>query len=118
MAGAGVSLAGIGLGMSGVLPGYALVWMLLFASGLVVAMFHPAAGKAARHAAGDSSSAMSIFATGGNVGFFLALVLATPPVPAAGTRRGAFPLLPEPGNETAVVRLTEPCHAHRSRPVR
>src|SRR5579863_2063883 len=28
MAGAGVSLAGVGLGLSGVVPGYALVWML------------------------------------------------------------------------------------------
>jgi FSR family fosmidomycin resistance protein-like MFS transporter len=65
-------------------PGYALVWMLLFASGLGVAMFHPAAGKAARYAAGDSSSAMSIFATGGNVGFFLAPVLATPALDAIG----------------------------------
>ena len=63
MAGARVSLAGIGLGMSGVLHGYALVWMTLFASGLGVAMFHPAAGQAARYAAGDSTSAMSIFAT-------------------------------------------------------
>src|SRR3984957_11210594 len=84
MAGAGVSLAGLGLGVSGVVPGYALVWMLLFASGLGVAMFHPAAGKAARYAAGDSSSAMSIFATGGNVGFFLAPVLATPGLDAIG----------------------------------
>jgi MFS transporter, FSR family, fosmidomycin resistance protein len=84
MAGAGVSLAGIGLGMSGVVPGYALVWTLLFASGLGVAMFHPAAGKAARRAAGDSTSAMSIFATGGNVGFFLAPVLATPALDAIG----------------------------------
>jgi MFS transporter, FSR family, fosmidomycin resistance protein len=87
MAGAGVSLAGLGVGMSGVLPGYALVWMLLFASGLGVAMFHPAAGKAARRAAMDGAggaSAMSIFAAGGNVGFFLAPVLATPALDAMG----------------------------------
>ena len=84
MAGAGVSLAGIGVGVSGVLPGYALIWALLFASGLGVAMFHPAAGKAARQAAAGSASAMSIFATGGNVGFFLAPVLATPALDAIG----------------------------------
>jgi MFS transporter, FSR family, fosmidomycin resistance protein len=90
MAGAGVSLAGIGVGLSGVAHGYALVWLLLFASGLGVAMFHPAAGKAARRAAdqgadqGDSASAMSIFASGGNVGFFLAPVLATPALAAIG----------------------------------
>ena len=94
MAGAGVSLAGLALGMSGVLPGYALVWMLLFVSGLGVAMFHPAAGKAARYAAMEGAgevrkpyaeaSAMSIFAAGGNVGFFLAPVLATPALDAIG----------------------------------
>jgi FSR family fosmidomycin resistance protein-like MFS transporter len=68
------------------------VWLLLFASGLGVAMFHPAAGKAARRAADqgtdegarDSASAMSIFASGGNVGFFLAPVLATPALAAIG----------------------------------
>jgi len=90
MAGAGVCLAGVGAGMSGVLPGYALVWLALFASGLGVAMFHPAAGKAARRAAGDSASAMSIFATGGNVGFFLAPVLATPALDAIGLRATAL----------------------------
>jgi MFS transporter, FSR family, fosmidomycin resistance protein len=90
MTGAGVSLAGVGAGLSGVLPGYALAWMLLFASGLGVAMFHPAAGKAARRAAGDSASAMSIFATGGNVGFFLAPVLATPALDAIGLRATAL----------------------------
>ena len=92
MAGAGVSLAGIGVGLSGVAHGYALVWLLLFTSGLGVAMFHPAAGKAARRAADqgtdegarDSASAMSIFASGGNVGFFLAPVLATPALAAIG----------------------------------
>jgi MFS transporter, FSR family, fosmidomycin resistance protein len=84
MAGAGVSLAGLGVGLSGVLPGYALVWLVLFVSGLGVAMFHPAAGKAARQAAAGRASAMSVFAAGGNVGFFLAPVLATPALDALG----------------------------------
>ena len=86
LAGAGVSLAGLGVGLSGVLPGYALVWVTLFASGLGVAMFHPAAGAAARGAAGDRASAMSMFAAGGNVGFFLAPVLATPALDALSLR--------------------------------
>ncbi|HVT67926.1 MAG TPA: MFS transporter, partial [Trebonia sp.] len=55
-----------------------------------MAMFHPAAGKAARGAAGDSASAMSIFATGGNVGFFLAPVLATPALDTVGLHATAF----------------------------
>jgi MFS transporter, FSR family, fosmidomycin resistance protein len=96
MAGAGVGLAGIGVGLSGVLPGYACAWILLFASGLGVAMFHPAAGKAARRAAmagpgeAGGTSAMSIFAAGGNVGFFLAPVLATPALDTMGLRATAL----------------------------
>jgi FSR family fosmidomycin resistance protein-like MFS transporter len=78
MASAGVATAGIGLGLAGLASAYEMVWILILISGLGVAMFHPAAGKAAREAAGDSASAMSIFAAGGKVGFFLAPVLATP----------------------------------------
>ena len=63
MAGAGVGLAGLG-----------------------VAMFHPAAGKAARQRAGDSATAMSLFAAGGSAGFFLAPALATPALIALGVR--------------------------------
>lgn len=90
MAGAGVGLAGIGVGLSGLVPGYPAVWLLLLASGIGVAMFHPAAGKAAREAAGSSATAMSIFAAGGSVGFFLAPVLATPLLIAVGVQATAF----------------------------
>jgi len=103
MAGAGVSLAGIGVGLSGILPGYALAWLVLFASGLGVAMFHPAAGTAARRAAAGSASAMSIFAAGGNVGFFLAPVLATPALDAVGL--GATALFIPPAVLTGFVLL-------------
>ena len=116
MAAAGVSLAGFGVGMSGVLPGYALAWVLLFASGLGVAMFHPAAGKAARRAAmegaGDSASAMSIFAVGGNVGFFLAPVLATPALEVMGL--GATALFFPPAVLTGFVLLR---HQRRTTPL-
>ncbi|GIE92323.1 MFS transporter, FSR family, fosmidomycin resistance protein [Actinoplanes regularis] len=79
LAAAGVALAGLGFGLSGLVGGwYPAVWTLILLSGLGVAMFHPAAGRAARVAAGDSAGAMSVFAAGGSVGFFLAPVLATP----------------------------------------
>ena len=84
MAAAGVSLAGAGAGLSGLAPAYPMVWLLLLASGLGVAMFHPAAGKSARADAGESASAMSIFAAGGSAGFFLAPVLATPALASLG----------------------------------
>src|SRR6201996_571708 len=84
MAGAGVGLAGLGLSVAGLIPGYGAVWCAILLSGLGVAMFHPAAGKAARQEAGDSAGAMSVFAAGGSVGFFLAPALATPALIALG----------------------------------
>lgn len=84
MAGAGVGLAGLGLSVAGLLPGYGAVWCAILLSGFGVAMFHPAAGKAARQDAGDSAGAMSLFAAGGSAGFFLAPALATPALIALG----------------------------------
>lgn len=80
----GVTVAGLGLGLSGLFGSYPAVWTLILLSGLGVALFHPGAGKAAREAAGDSATGMSIFAAGGSVGFFLAPVLATPALIAWG----------------------------------
>ncbi|WP_327069344.1 MFS transporter [Kitasatospora sp. NBC_01250] len=94
LAPAGVAVAGLGLGLSGLVRPYPLVWLLVLLSGLGVAMFHPAAGKAARVAAGDSAAAMSVFAAGGSVGFFLAPVLATPALVAWGVGATALFLPP------------------------
>jgi FSR family fosmidomycin resistance protein-like MFS transporter len=90
---AGVLLAGTGFALSGLTGSYALVWTLLLLSGLGVAMFHPAAGKAARDAAGDSVTGMSVFAAGGTVGFFLAPPLAIPVMTAWGVG-GTLAFLP------------------------
>jgi MFS transporter, FSR family, fosmidomycin resistance protein len=84
MAPAGLTAAGVGAGLAGLAPGYALVWTLLLLSGIGVAAFHPAAGRDARRDAGDSATAMSLFAVGGNLGFFLAPALATPALVALG----------------------------------
>ncbi|BAJ27400.1 putative major facilitator superfamily transporter [Kitasatospora setae KM-6054] len=94
LAAAGLALAGLGAGLSGLADGYPLVWVLVLLSGLGVAAFHPAAGRAAREAAGDSAGAMSVFAAGGSVGFFLAPVLATPLLAAWGVRATAVFTLP------------------------
>jgi FSR family fosmidomycin resistance protein-like MFS transporter len=94
MAGAGVGLAGLGLSVAGLLPGYGAVWCAILLSGLGVAMFHPAAGKAARQDAGDSAAAMSVFAAGGSVGFFLAPALATPALIGLGLPATALFLPP------------------------
>ena len=84
MAPLGISLAGIGAGSAGLVPSYPLVFVLLLLSGVGVAMFHPPAGRDARRAAGGSATAMSYFAAGGSVGFFVAPALATPALDALG----------------------------------
>ncbi|AEA24155.1 major facilitator superfamily MFS_1 [Pseudonocardia dioxanivorans CB1190] len=80
----GISLAGIGAGVAGLVPAYPLMFVSLLVSGLGVAMFHPPAGRDARRAAGGSATAMSYFAAGGSVGFFVAPALATPALDALG----------------------------------
>ncbi|QMU80424.1 MFS transporter [Streptacidiphilus sp. PB12-B1b] len=108
---AGVALAGLGLGLSGLFHPYPVVWALILLSGLGVAVFHPAAGKAAREAAGDSAGAMGVFAAGGSVGFFLAPVLATPALVAWGV--GATALFIPPAVLIAYV-LHRNRHRHRA----
>lgn len=90
MAPAGVAVAGVGAGLSGLVGPFPLVWLLLLVSGLGVAMFHPAAGRDARRTAGNSTQAMSLFAAGGSVGFFLAPALATPLLVHFGVGATAF----------------------------
>lgn len=80
----GLILAAVGVGLAGVFAPYPLVFAMLLLSGLGVAMFHPPAGRDARVAAAHSATAMSIFAAGGSVGFFLAPALATPLLDSMG----------------------------------
>jgi len=84
MAPLGLLLAALGVGLAGVAAPYPLVFALLLISGFGVAMFHPCAGRDARLAAAQSATAMSLFAAGGSVGFFLAPALATPALDAWG----------------------------------
>jgi MFS transporter, FSR family, fosmidomycin resistance protein len=78
MAPLGMSLAGVCAGLSGLVPAYPAVFALLLLAGVGVAMFHPPAGRDARREAGGSATAMSYFAAGGSVGFFVGPALATP----------------------------------------
>jgi len=80
----GIALAASAAAGAGIAHPYVLTWVLLLICGLGVAMFHPAAGRLARRSAGDSAAAMSIFATGGNLGFVLAPVLLTPVLAGVG----------------------------------
>jgi len=90
----GMSIAASGLALSGLAGSYAITWLLIAASGLGVAVFHPEAARAARQAAGDSNRAMSFFALGGNAGFALGALVSTPVLLLAGGRGTVILVVP------------------------
>lgn len=98
---AGILLAGVGMGLAGLTPTYALTWAAIALSGFGVAAFHPEGARAARQAAGNSNKAMSIFAVGGNGGFAVGSLIATPVFLAYGVK--GTPLLFIPALVMAVV---------------
>jgi MFS transporter, FSR family, fosmidomycin resistance protein len=91
---AGMMMAAVGVGLSGFFDDYALTWVVLALSGLGVAAFHPAAARAARVAAGNSNSGMSVFAVGGNLGFAVGSLIATPVILLLGLRGTGLLVLP------------------------
>jgi FSR family fosmidomycin resistance protein-like MFS transporter len=76
------------------MPNYALTWIVVALSGLGIAAFHPEAARGARQAAGRSNTAMSIFALGGNAGYALGSLVATPVLLAVGLHGTALLVLP------------------------
>jgi FSR family fosmidomycin resistance protein-like MFS transporter len=91
---AGMLTAAIGVALAGLTSSYALTWIVIALSGLGIAAFHPAAARAARQAAGRSNRAMSIFALGGNAGFALGSLVATPVLLWAGLRGTVLLIVP------------------------
>ena len=87
---AGLTTAGIGIGLSGLSSSYLLTWLAVALSGIGVAAFHPEGARAARAASGGSQQAMSIFSVGGNIGFAIGPLFVTAVLIPAGTRGTAF----------------------------
>src|SRR5664280_367641 len=100
----GMSTAGIGVALSGLSTSYLLTWLAFALSGLGIAAFHPEGARAARQAAGNSTRAMSVFALGGNTGFAIGPLFATPVLLATGVRGTG--LLVVPAAVMAVVLVT------------
>lgn len=90
----GMTLAGAGVGLSGLSDSYLLTWLAIALSGLGVAAYHPEAARLARRVAQDSHVGMSWFSVGGNIGFALGPVLVTPVLAFGGL--GWSPLLAVP----------------------
>jgi MFS transporter, FSR family, fosmidomycin resistance protein len=88
---AGISLAGAGIGLSGLGHSYVLTWLAVALSGLGVAAYHPESARLARDASRGSQAGMSWFALGGNIGFALGPVVVGIVLGAAGPA-GTLPL--------------------------
>jgi FSR family fosmidomycin resistance protein-like MFS transporter len=91
----GLLLAGVGVALAGLAPSYALVLAAVAATGVGVAAFHPEAARQVHaHSGNRRATAMSFFATGGNLGFAVGPVLATPLQIAFGLRGTILLVLP------------------------
>lgn len=91
----GIALAGAGVGLAAVAPSYALVLLLVFASGIGIAAFHPEGAKFAAYASGARrASGMSYFNIGGNTGYALGGIVVTPLVVWLGLNGGLLAALP------------------------
>jgi FSR family fosmidomycin resistance protein-like MFS transporter len=92
---AGVGLAGLGIALAADAPSYWLVLALVVVSGLGVAAYHPEGSKFAAYVSGSRrASGMSAFSIGGNVGYALGPIVATPIVLALGLGGGLLLALP------------------------
>jgi FSR family fosmidomycin resistance protein-like MFS transporter len=100
-------LVGGGVGLTGVITTYWLVWFAVAIAGIGVAAYHPSAARAARAASGASAQGMSWFALGGNIGLALGPAIATPLLLAWGL--GSTPILTIP----AVIMATILIRLHR-----
>lgn len=91
----GVLLAGVGLALVGVAPGYPLIFASVVVSGIGVAAFHPEAARFANYVSGSRRArGMSFFSVGGNAGFALGPIVATPLVLVFGLPGTLFLALP------------------------
>ena len=101
----GLLLAGAGVAAAGLAPTYALVLACAGATGVGVAAFHPEAARQVYFQSGEKrATAMSFFATGGNLGFAIGPAIATPIQIAFGLRGTVLMILPALAMAVALVR--------------
>jgi MFS transporter, FSR family, fosmidomycin resistance protein len=98
---AGLLVAGIGVGVSGLGDSYTITWLAIALSGVGVAAYHPEATRTARGVAGNSTQAMSWFSVGGNIGIALGPLVVTPVLLVTGLR--GTPLLAVPAVAMAAL---------------
>ena len=98
----GLSFAGIGVALSGLMPNYLLIFSAIAVSGLGISAFHPEAARRVRYLSGSrQATTMSLFTVGGMAGFALGPLLITPTLIALGT--GGVVLLTVPVLAMALI---------------
>ena len=101
---AGVALAGTGIALAADAPSYWLVLLLVLASGVGSAAYHPEGSKFAGFVSGRKrASGMAWFSIGGNLGFALGPVVTTAVVAAFDLRGGLILALPALAVAVALV---------------
>lgn len=91
----GPALAGLGIALAGWAPSYPLTFAAIVLSGVGVAAFHPEGSRFANYVSGARrASGMSLFSVGGNIGFALGALMATPLMLAFGLHGTVFLLIP------------------------
>lgn len=74
----GLLLGGLGIGLSGLMPSYYGIFILVALSGIGIALYHPEGARLTNKFAGkNKTSAVSIFAAGGNIGFAVGPIITT-----------------------------------------
>ena len=75
---AGLMLAGGGIGLAGIVPGYGWILCMAIVSGIGIAAYHPEAARLVNFAAGNrKGTAMSLFGVGGTIGFAIGPLMVT-----------------------------------------
>lgn len=74
----GIAWTGVLMGVVGWVPSYAVLLLVIFATGVGTAAFHPVASIAVAEASGmQRGLGMSLFSAGGNLGFAIGPIMAT-----------------------------------------
>ena len=91
----GLSLAGIGVALTGIAPTYGLLFAAIALSGFGISAFHPEAARRVRYLSGSrQATTMSLFTVGGMVGFAIGPMFITPTLIAFGMHGALVLALP------------------------